>query len=145
MLAGSHIAVAPTHPIYEQIILSPLRTEVLKISTEECDQNASVPSPRILLAHFGSSKSTLVHLISPMKSAVDTVVFAIWNQYHLIILFGAGCVFFIVGQFILDRHSHRRRLPPGPKSPWHGSVNLPTQYQWKTYAAWKATYGMYHI
>lgn len=33
------------------------------------------------------------------------------------------------------------RLPPGPKSSWFGRVDLPKEYQWLTYAKWKALYG----
>lgn len=29
-------------------------------------------------------------------------------------------------------------LPPGPKSSWFGSADLPTTYQWETYAKWAA-------
>lgn len=33
------------------------------------------------------------------------------------------------------------KLPPGPRAGWFGSVNVPTCYQWLTYAKWRDLYG----
>ncbi|KAJ3559769.1 hypothetical protein NM688_g146 [Phlebia brevispora] len=35
----------------------------------------------------------------------------------------------------------RARLPPGPKTSWFGSNQLPKSHQWLTYAQWRRTYG----
>ncbi|GJE87610.1 cytochrome P450 [Phanerochaete sordida] len=39
------------------------------------------------------------------------------------------------------RADRRLPLPPGPKATWFGSVGLPREYQWLTYAQWKKIYG----
>ena len=42
------------------------------------------------------------------------------------------------------RHRQRNaRLPPGPKRGWLRSYDIPTKYQWLTYAKWKELYGAF--
>lgn len=33
------------------------------------------------------------------------------------------------------------KLPPGPRTGWFGSANVPKTYQWLTYAKWRELYG----
>ncbi|OCH95809.1 cytochrome P450 [Obba rivulosa] len=57
----------------------------------------------------------------------------------------APCVYLgcLVLLYLFLRRSKRSRLPfpPGPKSSWRGSVQLPKAYQWFTYADWRKIYG----
>ncbi|KZT05964.1 cytochrome P450 [Laetiporus sulphureus 93-53] len=50
----------------------------------------------------------------------------------------AGCLFY---GLYLRSTARRLPLPPGPKTSWFGSVELPKTYPWKTYAEWRQNYG----
>ncbi|KAI0348497.1 cytochrome P450 [Trametopsis cervina] len=57
------------------------------------------------------------------------------------ILICAGVFVYLLKGYVFRARSYSRRLPPGPKPSWFGTVDLPKQYQWKTYADWKEKYG----
>ncbi|GJE87615.1 cytochrome P450 [Phanerochaete sordida] len=42
---------------------------------------------------------------------------------------------------ILQLPGRHLPLPPGPRARWFGTVKLPKEYQWLTYARWKDVYG----
>ncbi|GBE78227.1 Multifunctional cytochrome P450 monooxygenase af510 [Sparassis crispa] len=43
---------------------------------------------------------------------------------------------------VFSKHAVRHLpLPPGPRTSWFGSVELPKTYPWITYAQWRKTYG----
>lgn len=74
---------------------------------------------------------------------MDKEALSAWNSSSLILLalFGCGTSVTLVQRYISRKRSDSARLPPGPKASWLGSVSLPKQYQWRTYAEWKALYG----
>ncbi|KAI0920500.1 hypothetical protein AcV5_010217 [Taiwanofungus camphoratus] len=49
-----------------------------------------------------------------------------------------GCALCVL---ILRYKARRLPLPPGPRTSWFGSVDLPKKYPWKTYAEWRKIYG----
>lgn len=47
----------------------------------------------------------------------------------------------VLARILYVARTRQARLPPGPRTSWLGSVNVPREYQWLTYAHWKKTYG----
>ncbi|KAI0348499.1 cytochrome P450 [Trametopsis cervina] len=57
-----------------------------------------------------------------------------------IVLVGVGAAAYFLKRYIVDKR-RRRRHPPGPQPSWYGRVELPQEYQWRTYADWQEKYG----
>ncbi|KAI0691331.1 cytochrome P450 [Cytidiella melzeri] len=67
----------------------------------------------------------------------------VWNPLRTVApaAVGFGILVILLKAYISCKYTRYGRLPPGPRASWFGSVSLPKQYQWKTYAKWKSTYG----
>jgi len=64
-------------------------------------------------------------------------------MYEVVAVFAIGLFALSMLAYLSSSSDKAKRLPlpPGPTSSWFGNIQLPTSYQWLTYARWKDAFG----